>query len=140
MSQSSPAPTDLSPFRSAVKFNFDTKSDSGHLLQFMKEYKDLADRVDRLINEPTLNGHPVVKYVMQMVDPTETDWNELLRVGKALERLAGLLQDYYVLAEKVNALNFIRENPQFVAWAFGNYTDDIEKLITAATTDEGPSS
>lgn len=121
----------LVPFKTAITFQFDSSADAGHVKDFNAEYQKLEGRIERLTNEPTINGQPIVSYIMKML-VEDQDWDEIVVTGKALVKLAELWPEYVKMKTKMDFINFGRENPGFAAWAFGGFANDIEQFIASS--------
>lgn len=100
-------------------FTFDIGSPSQFLEQKVKQRNMLANRLERLINEPTVGGHPFVRYLFSNVP--EIDPEELITLSKALAKIAELVEPYRKIDAEVKGLNFVNENPNLIACAFGAF-------------------
>lgn len=112
----------VKPFR----FTFDTSVSDAHYKDLIEQYNTLQERINRLITEPTIDGNPIIQFIFRMSDP---DPKDLAICGRALIRLSELYPEYQKLKEKMSFMQYARNHPDVAALAFGDFNNDIEKLL-----------
>jgi hypothetical protein len=112
----------VKPFR----FTFDTSVSNVHYNELVSQYQTLEERISRLINEPTIDGNPIIQFIFKMTDPEP---NDLAICGRALIRLAEIYPEFQKLKEKISFMKYARLNPDVAALAFGDFDADIENLL-----------
>lgn len=80
------------------------------------------DRIQKLVDHATVQEIPILKHILGLTH----DEDELTLLGTALLRVAPLVKTYDELSEKRNLLKVARENPSWVAWAFGDFESDFD--------------
>lgn len=132
----------LAPVSDKINFNF-SLVDESRQKEFAAEVETLNTRIEGLMDKTVLCGQPIVKMLLNFMEGASSqagqpiDWDELYRLGLVLERLAPLMQKMADLQKKYDGINWVRENPKFLAYVFGDFDGDIEKLL-ATTSNEEP--
>lgn len=107
---------------------------SDFLAQRINQRNNLAGRLERLITEPKISGHPFIQYIFQNAPDVTED--ELRTVAKAVERVADILEAYKAIDEEVRALSFIHSHPNVIACAFGKFNAPDPNYFTDAISSE----
>lgn len=103
---------------SSVRFTFDSIVHKPYHTKIEQEVNTLRDRMDTLANEALVNGHPLIKYILQTV--TNPDPEELAVLGKALVRISELLPVFNRKSEQLSFINYAIEHPNETMLAFAD--------------------
>jgi len=118
----------VDPADKDFKFSFQVGSHPDFLSQKIDYRNALASRLERLITEPTVDGHPYIQYLFKNIERPTSE--ELLILSKALERISQLIEPFRKLDEEVKGLVWARENAKLVACAFGDFpVPDIQDFL-----------
>lgn len=115
-------------------FTFDPQSPSDFLSQKVQHRNNVAQRLERLINEPTVGGHPFILYMLKNVP--EATPEELRTIAKALERVADLIEPFQKIDAEVRGLTWAKENTNLIACAFGQFEAPEDPAFFAQSTKE----
>lgn len=122
------SPTDDLPLK--FKFNFQIAKTTEHNLDMKIEAAQA--RVDRLVDGIRVQGHPIIQLVLQLT--REPD--ELVRLGKALERIGPYLAELDKLQSQKRIFELVREDPNWLMAAFGDFSDELEAAIDEIQGDD----
>jgi Trm5-related predicted tRNA methylase len=95
------------------------------------QHEKLLERISNIVESEKfhVNGFPVLKNIIGL-QPKKVD---LMRLSKALERLADLVEMFSEIDKKVNLIDVVESNPNWFAVTFGDFSkeidQDIEKLF-----------
>jgi len=124
--------TSTSPVGTSTRFLFDTKISDATFKELSDKLAKLHGKMKNLIDNATIDGQPVIKFVLQMSPDVSSE--ELDTLGRALQRIAQYLPVYKKLEEQVRFMEFARKNPDTVALAFGDFTGDVDDFIDEVRT------
>lgn len=119
-----------------IKFTFDANPSNPFLKDKIDRRNALASRLNKLVNEPTIGGHPFIKYAIQSVPVIDPE--ELRVVAKALARVAELWEPFQRLDQEVRGLVFAKDNASLMALAFGDFEEvpeDADEFLRMTRTD-----
>ena len=88
------------------------------------DHEKMMDRISQIVDSEKfyINGFPVLKNIIQL-QPKKSD---LKKLSKALDRLGDLMEAFQELDAKMNVINTVQEHPHWFAWAFGDFSKEIE--------------
>ena len=72
-----------------------------------------------------VSGYPILKNIL-MLDPSKV---ELKKLAKALDRLADLVEVNSDLESKLSFIKTIENDPNWLAWTFGDFSQEVEQDI-----------
>lgn len=91
------------------------------------DHEKLLERITQIAESEKffVNGFPVLKNVIQL-QPKKAD---LKKLSKALDRLADLMDTFQEIDSKLTVINTVQEHPHWFAWAFGDFSQEVEQDI-----------
>lgn len=95
------------------------------------ELEDSHQKIQERINNITdsekffVGGFPVLKNIIYL-QPSKQD---LKKLAKAIERLSELVEVFEELDNKLNVIKTVQTDPEWFAWACGDFTNDVDKAI-----------
>lgn len=115
-------------------FNFSFSMAAKALADIEEEHSNLDQRVSSIIDSEKfyINGFPVLKSVMTL-NPSKSD---LKKLSKALDRLADLVEIFDNLERKMTVLKTIQSDPNWFAWTFGDFSDEVDQDLAKFFTQE----
>jgi len=118
---------------SIKSFNFNFSQASKAKASIQNEYTAIDERITTIVDSEkfTISGYPVLKSIM-MLNPSKL---ELKKIAKALDRLADLVDVHSELNSKLSMINIIETNPNWLASAFGDFSNEIENDIQSFFND-----
>lgn len=84
-------------------------------------------RISKIVDHATINDIKIVGSILGLTH----DEDELLMLGKALMRVAPLIKAFDEINQKRELLKLAKNNPSWVAWAFGDFEADLNELDSA---------
>lgn len=90
-----------------------------------KKVKILQDRIDKLVNDFTIDDLPVLKPILSLTR-SKTD---LKRLAKAVDRVADIVEIYDSLNGKLKIVEMVENDPNWFASTFGDFEKDIDNAI-----------
>lgn len=82
----------------------------------------LESRMDKLVKATELNGIPILGHILGL----SHDREELQRLAKAIDRVAPLIERHDKLKAHKAVLETAKNEPNFMAWAFGEFTQELD--------------
>jgi len=115
-------------------FNFSFSLAAKAMKDVEDEHTALDQRIGNIIESENfyVNGYPVLKSIM-MLDPKKSD---LKKLSKALDRLAELVEVFDNLETKMTVLKTVRDDPNWFAWTFGDFSKELDDDLTKFFTNE----
>jgi len=90
-----------------------------------KKVKILQERIDKLVNDFTIDDLPVLKPILSLTR-SKTD---LKRLAKAVDRVADIVEIYDSLNGKLKIVEMVETDPNWFASTFGDFEKDIDNAI-----------
>lgn len=96
-----------------------------------QDFENIDERIQKIVNEPKffIGKIPILSYIIEL-GPTK---NELLKISKACERLAQLIEVRSEIMRKLSVANVAREDPDWLYSTFANIykeiPDDISEVL-----------
>jgi hypothetical protein len=112
-------PNALDPVKS---FRFNLTASKDVKAQLESQLSNLNDRIDKISDSFTLDDVPIIRYILTVSHNRE----ELKKIGKALDRIADLIDAKDQLSSKLKVIETAEKDPNWFAWAFGDFSEDIE--------------
>ncbi len=106
-------------------FNFSVKAGLLVKQEIETQLSTLQDRIEKIASNVLVGEMPMVKFVLQ----TSHDKNELKKFAKAIDRVADLIEAVDQLEGKVNIINAAQKDPEWFAFAFGDFSKEIDDDI-----------
>jgi len=115
-------------------FNFSFSQINSAEKNLVNDLQKISDRISKIVDSEKfyINGFPVIKQIL-MLDPTASD---LKKLSKALERLADLIPISNDLESKKTFINVAKDNPNWLAVAFGDFSKEIDNDISTLFEEE----
>lgn len=82
----------------------------------------LEARIDKLVKGVEVNHVPILAHLLQL----SHDKEELEKLGKALLRVAPLVEQHDDLAKRKSVFELATKEPNWLAWAFGDFSDEVD--------------
>lgn len=120
---------------SLQNFNFSFELAEQAKKEIEQEHSKILDRISNITESEKffLNGFPVLKNIVNL-GPKKQD---LKKLAKALDRLSELLEIFEELDNKINLINTVQKNPDWFAWTFGDFANDVDSVINKLFDTEG---
>jgi hypothetical protein len=80
------------------------------------------DRIDKIVDHFTLDDMPVIKFILNISENRE----DLKKVGKALDRVADLIEARNELVPKLKIIELAEKDPNWFALTFGDFSVDVD--------------
>lgn len=114
-------PNDPGPLK-VFRFNADGPDHA------IKETDDLIAKYEAMIDEintgAPIDGHPLIDRILAITHNQE----ELMGIGKGLVKVAQLIPVLDELKIRKQAIELAKKDPNFLPWAFGDFSQDVDKL------------
>ena len=125
MSYPEKVPSSSKPSITSFKFNFAHTNKVKQSVQ--SEHSSISERISAITDSDmfTVSGYPILKNIL-MLDPSKA---ELKKLSKALDRLADLVEVHSDLQSKLSFIKTIENDPNWLAWTFGDFTQEVEQDI-----------
>lgn len=118
-------PTGISPIN---RFTFSVSAVSVAQKDTQLQIEALEERIQTIIKaKGIINDMPILSHILSMTRDQET----LKGLAKGLDRVADLVGPLDELKSKKAVLELAETNPEWFAWAFGDFDEPIEKLINS---------
>jgi hypothetical protein len=112
-------PSSVNPL-SSFYFNIDA---SKHVKKEIENQLNiLNDRIDKIVDHFTLDDMPVIKFILNISENRE----DLKKVGKALDRVADLIEARNELIPKLKVIQTAEEDPNWFALTFGDFSVNVD--------------
>jgi hypothetical protein len=82
----------------------------------------LNDRIEKIVDHFTLDDMPVIKFILNISENRE----DLKKVGKALDRVADLIEARNELVPKLKIIELAEKDPNWFALTFGDFSVDVD--------------
>lgn len=112
-------PTSISPIKN---FYFSLENSKQIKRDLENQIDTLDDRIDKIVDHFTLQDMPVIRFILNL----SHDKDELKNIAKALDRVADLIEAKDSLTPKLEVLKAAETDPNWFAWAFGDFSSDVE--------------
>jgi hypothetical protein len=89
------------------------------------QLQTLNERIDKIASNVLVGDMPLIRFVLQ----TSHDRSELKKFAKAVDRVADLIEAVDQLESKLKIIETAQKDPQWFAFAFGDFSQEIEKDI-----------
>lgn len=117
--ESKPDTTDIQNFTFSLR-NVDYAENDLEL-----QAQAFEDRISKIVEHATVNDIRIVGSILGLTHNA----NELTMIGRALERVAPLIETLDEIRQKQALLALAKANPSWVAWAFGDFEREIDAAI-----------
>ena len=110
-----------------TQFNFSFELVEKTKQELETSYQKLLDRISNITESEKffINGFPVLKNIVTL-NPKKQD---LKKIAKALDRLSDLLEAFEEIDNKITLVNTVQNDPHWFAWAFGDFSKDVDTAI-----------
>lgn len=112
-------PSSVNPLSS---FYFNIEASKNVKKEIETQLNLLNDRIDKIVDHFTLDDMPVIKFILNISENRE----DLKKVGKALDRVADLIQARNELIPKLKVIQTAEEDPNWFALTFGDFSVDVD--------------
>jgi hypothetical protein len=85
----------------------------------------LETRIDTIIKRFTIDGNPILGAILQL----SHDKGELAGLSKGLGRLSEIIEPYDELLKRKSLVDIAEKDPNWLAWAFGDFDDEIDDAV-----------
>jgi hypothetical protein len=106
-------------------FKFNSSSASFAKAEVELQIEALETRIDNIVKKFTVEGNPVLGLILQLTHNKE----ELAGLSKGLGRLADIIGPYDELQQRKQLLEIAEKDPNWLAWAFGDFDQEIDEAI-----------
>lgn len=115
-------------------FNFSFSRVSKNQSYIEKELDEVTERIIKILDSEKfqVNGFPVLKNIYAL-GPSRSD---LKKIAKACDRLADLVNVINDLQSKMTVIQMAQDNPNWLAFAFGDFKEEIDKDIESLFSEE----
>jgi t-SNARE complex subunit (syntaxin) len=110
-----------------TQFNFSFELVEKTKQELETSHQKLLDRISNITESEKffINGFPVLKNIVTL-NPKKQD---LKKIAKALDRLSDLLEAFEEIDNKITLVNTVQNDPHWFAWAFGDFSKDVDTAI-----------
>lgn len=115
-------PNSLSPMNT---FMFNLESSRDVKKQLESQIAALDERIEKIVDHFTMQDMPIIRLILNVSEDRE----ELKKVAKALDRIADLIHAKNELLPKLEVIKTAEKDPNWFAWAFGDFSSDVELEI-----------
>lgn len=118
-------PNGAKPFYDNFRFSFSMVNDT--FKELKENHSKLDSRISQIVDSEKfyINGFPVLRNILHL-SPKK---NDLKKLSKALDRLADLVEAFDSLESKINLIETVQSDPQWFAWAFGDFSSEVPNHI-----------
>jgi hypothetical protein len=111
-------------------FKFSSDIGGKTVPQLEMQVEALQNRIDTLSTKTAINGpHGPIGVLNSIIDLCGDDEYEvLIPLGRALERVASILPELDEARSKLEAARYLMKNPEWVASVFGDFSTELESL------------
>jgi chaperonin cofactor prefoldin len=108
-------------------FNFSFSMANKVKAEIQNSYDTLDERINAIIESEKfyVSGIPVLRNILML----GANKNDLKKLSKALSRLSDLVEAHDQLETKLNVVKIINDDPHWFAWAFGDFSKDVDEGI-----------
>lgn len=107
------------------RFPFSAKAGLGVQSELQDQLRTLNERIEKIASNVVVGDVPLVRFVLQ----TSHDKSELKKFAKAIDRVADLIEAVDQIEGKLNIIEAAQKDPQWFAFAFGDFSQEIDKDI-----------
>lgn len=107
------------------RFPFSAKASLGVQTELQDQLRILNERIEKIASNVIVGDMPLVRFVLQ----TSHDKSELKKFAKAVDRVADLIEAVDQLEGKLKIIETAQKDPQWFAFAFGDFSQEIDKDI-----------
>ena len=108
-------------------FNFNLDSSIETKKEIISQLSNIDDHIEKIIQRFSIDDFPVVQVILNMTHDKET----LKGLGKALDRVADLIEVKDNLASKLKIINLAEKDPSWFAYTFGDFSSNIDSDISS---------
>lgn len=119
-------PVDVTPIE---RFVFTTNSTDHALRETERLINEYESRIDEINKKYIVGGMPLIDRILMV----SRDKDELKGLATGLAKIAGLVAALDELMVRKQVLDLAVKDPNFFGWAFGDFTDDSDRLIKELT-------
>lgn len=106
-------------------FRFNASSASFAKAEIELQIEALEVRIETIVKKFTVEGNPILGLILQLTHNQE----ELVGLSKGLGRLAELIGPYDELQQRKQLLDIAEKDPNWLAWAFGDFNQEIDDAL-----------
>jgi len=106
-------------------FNFNIDSSLETKKEIKSQLSNIEERIEKIIDHFQIDDFPVIQVLLNMTHDKET----LKGIGKALDRVADLIEIKDSLNSKLKIIEHAEKDPTWFASTFGDFTESIERDI-----------
>jgi predicted nucleic acid-binding Zn-ribbon protein len=93
--------------------------------QLESQVAHLDERIEKIVDHFTLADMPIIRFILNVSEDRE----DLKKVAKALDRVADLIDARNEILPKLQLITTAEKNPNWLAMAFGDFSNDVELEI-----------
>jgi|694.fasta_scaffold05564_14 hypothetical protein len=109
------------------KFTFSLNVATSVKKELQDQFDSITDRIENIINKVTIDGMPMIRLVLQSTHNKK----ELKKLAKGIDRIADLIEVQDNLKSRLSIIDTAQKDPEWFAWTFGDFSDEIEKDLTS---------
>ena len=109
------------------KFTFSLNVATSVKKDLQSQYDSITDRIDNIVNKVTIDGMPMIRLILQSTH----DRKELKKLAKGIDRIADLIEIQDNLKSRLTIIETAQKDPEWFAWTFGDFSDEIENDLTS---------
>lgn len=106
-------------FQFSVKASVDVKAD------LQEQLETLQGRIEKIIQNVLVGDVPIIRFVLN----AGHDKLELKKLAKGIDRIADLIELHDQIETKLHIIKAAEKDPEWFAFAFGDFTQEIDKDI-----------
>lgn len=118
-------PENISKIENYDKFPFSVKASLEVQSELKSQLFNINERIEKIVSNVLLGDMPMIRFVLQ----TSHDKTELKKLAKAIDRVADLIENADQLESKLKIIEVAQEDPKWFAFAFGDFSQEIDKDI-----------
>lgn len=111
-----------SSVNSLNSFYFNLDSSKHVKKEIENQLSILNDRIDKIVDHFTLEDMPVIRFILNISENRE----DLKKVGKALDRVADLIEARNELLPKLKIIELAEKDPNWFALTFGDFSVSLD--------------
>jgi hypothetical protein len=109
------------------KFTFSLNVATSVKKELEDQFDSITDRIENIVNKVTIDGIPMIRLILQSTHNKK----ELKKLAKGIDRIADLIEVQDNLKSRLNIIDTAQKDPEWFAWTFGDFSDEVEKGLTS---------
>lgn len=93
----------------------------------------LDARIEKIVHKVSVGGGPILHPILN----ASRSRTELELLGKALLRVAPLVEELDDLRKRLGVLELAKSDPKWLAWAFGDFGEELDAFLNEVQPQAG---